>query len=57
MPHGKRDALWKIFEKTGRPEDYLKYCGIDSFDAANAVCPENPPEETHETDDRRTDYS
>lgn len=57
MPHGKRDALWKIFEKTGRPEDYLKYCGIDSFDAANAVCPEKPPEETHETDDRRTDYS
>jgi hypothetical protein len=49
-----QDKLWAKFTKTGKVSDYLKYCGVDMGDAAvNSVA----QEDTHETNDRRTDHS
>lgn len=27
----KRDNYWSAFAKTGRVEDYLRYCGVDNL--------------------------
>ena len=54
----EQDKLWAAFQKSGKVEDYLRYCGIDTFDAgANAVPVQSAQEGQHETDNRRTDNS
>lgn len=54
----EQDKLWAAFQKSGKVEDYLRYCGIDRFDAGtNAVLGESTQEDEHETDNRRTDNS
>ncbi len=48
-----QDRLWATFQKTGKVADYLRYCGIDVYEAGaeNLVKQEEP----HEADHRRTD--
>ncbi len=54
----EQDKLWAAFQKSGKVEDYLRYCGIDRFDAGTNAVPVKPTQEgQHETDNRRTDNS
>lgn len=54
----EQDKLWAAFQKSGKVQDYLRYCGIDRFDAGtNAVLGELTQEDEHETDNRRTDHT
>lgn len=39
----KRDNYWSAFAKTGRVEDYLRYCGVDIYEnGVGAVSPPRP---------------
>lgn len=54
----EQDKLWAAFQKSGKVEDYLRYCGIDTFNTGtNAVLEKPPKEGQNETDNRRTDHS
>ncbi len=52
----EQDKLWATFQKTGKVQDYLRYCGIDLYASAeNSVADaEGKP---HETDHRRPDHT
>lgn len=54
MPRGD---LWEAFAKTGRIEDYLRYCGVDIYQQPNNAIPppgkEPPP---HAPDNGRPDH-
>ena len=50
----KRRDLWDAFARTGRVEDYLRYRGVDIYDAADRKGLE--ANARHETDHRRADY-
>ena len=52
----EQDKLWATFQKTGKVQDYLRYCGID-MDAAAENSVARPQEETYEVDDRRSDHT
>ena len=50
----EQEKLWAIFQKTGKVEDYLRYCGIDMYSSGtNAVA--DTQEDPYECDHRRTD--
>ncbi|MBQ9964266.1 MAG: hypothetical protein IJP14_04015 [Clostridia bacterium] len=50
----EQEKLWATFQKTGKVQDYLRYCGIDLHETGeNSVKKEKP----HETDDRRVDHT
>lgn len=53
----KQDHLWEIFQKTGKVEDYLRYCGITSVASGNNALVDNigTGETRHEANHRRTD--
>lgn len=53
----EQDKLWATFQKTGRVQDYLKYCGIDGFEAVPAEDTGNTQEGAHETDNRCADHT
>lgn len=54
----EQDKLWAAFQKSGKISDYLRYCGIDIYETGtNAVAGEKTQEDSHETNDRRTDNS
>ena len=50
-----QEKLWATFQKTGKVEDYLRYCGIDVYGGMNSVADEANGEAEYETDHRRTD--
>jgi hypothetical protein len=50
-----QEKLWAAFQKTGKVEDYLRYCGIDIY--TNSVSDFESEEGIHESNDRRTDHS
>lgn len=51
-----QDKLWATFQKTGKVQDYLRYCGVDVYGSGeNSV--ESKQEKQHETDDRRVDHT
>ncbi|MBR2407019.1 MAG: hypothetical protein IKB04_08305 [Clostridia bacterium] len=50
-----QEKLWATFQKTGKVEDYLRYCGIDVY--TNTVAEEHNGEPVHEDNHRRTDHS
>lgn len=51
-----QEKLWAVFQKTGKVEDYLRYCGIDMYSAGtNTVADTATQEEPYERDHRRTD--
>lgn len=51
-----QDKLWATFQKTGKVQDYLRYCGVDVYgNGENSV--ESKQEKSHETDDRRIDHT
>lgn len=51
-----QEKLWATFQKTGKVEDYLRYCGIDVYAAgANSTAEEENGETVNEADHRRTD--
>ena len=50
-----QDKLWATFQKSGKVEDYLRYCGIDICDAESSVRNTPDGEATNEADHRRTD--
>ncbi len=55
----KRDNYWSAFAKTGRVEDYLRYCGVDIYETGtSAVSPPRPREEKppYASDNRRPDH-
>lgn len=50
-----QDKLWATFQKTGKVQDYLRYCGVDVYRTGeNSVVEKEKP---RETDDRRTDHT
>lgn len=49
-----QEKLWAAFQKTGKVEDYLRYCGIDVY--TNSAADSESEENNHEPNDRRTDY-
>ena len=52
----EQEKLWATFQKTGKVQDYLRYCGIDLPETAeNSVA--EAKEKPHETDNRRADYT
>lgn len=51
----KQEHLWEIFQKTGKVEDYLRYCGVASSAADNTVADYRTGVTHHEADHRRTD--
>lgn len=53
----EQDKLWATFQKTGKVQDYLRYCGIDMDTAAENTTATPPQEEPHETDHRRTHHT
>lgn len=55
----KRENYWSAFAKTGRIEDYLRYCGVDIYESGvNAVTPQSSQEAPpHASDNRRPDHS
>ena len=55
----KRDNYGSAFAKTGRVEDYLRYCGVDIYEnGVGAVSPPRPREEQppYASDNRRPDH-
>ena len=46
----EKEQFWNVFAKTGRVEDYLRYCRWENKTAAEEV----PVDEDH---DRRPDHS
>lgn len=51
-----QDKLWATFAKTGKVQDYLRYCGVDVYgNGENSVA--NAEENKRETDDRRIDHT
>ena len=50
-----QEKLWATFQKTGKVEDYLRYCGIDIY--TNSVADSATEEDIYEFDNRRTDHS
>lgn len=54
----EHDKLWAAFQKSGKVEDYLRYCGIDIYETGSNALLEKPlQEEPHEPDNRRTYHS
>ncbi len=49
-----QEKLWATFQKTGKVEDYLRYCGIDVY--TNSVADPESNEVINESNDRRTDH-
>lgn len=47
----RRGELWDAFAKTGRIEDYLRYRGIDIYEAVSREA-----KRRHAPDDRRPDH-
>ncbi len=51
----EQDKLWAKFQKTGKVDDYLRYCGVDIYDSGtNSVAESTDREAPYEADDRRT---
>ena len=51
----EQDKLWATFQKTGKVQDYLRYCGIDLYASGeNSVAEAKGNKD--ETDHRRPDY-
>lgn len=51
-----QDKLWATFEKTGKVQDYLRYCGVDVYGSGeNSVA--GAKETSNETDDRCADHT
>lgn len=50
-----KDKLWAVFERTGRVEDYLRYCGMDVYDSGGENVVPVTKESPYETDHRRAD--
>lgn len=51
----EQEKLWATFQKTGKVEDYLRYCGIDSYENGTNSVAEDDGETTNESDHRRPD--
>ena len=51
----EQEKLWAAFQKTGKVDDYLRYCGIDIYGNGTNSVAENDGETTYESDHRRTD--
>lgn len=56
-----RNELWTAFKKTGRVEDYLRYCGIDIYQNMLSALPSQEAGRTaggsaHAADDRGPDH-
>ena len=53
-----QEKLWATFQKTGKIQDYLRYCGVDVYGLGeNLVSAQGMQEEPHEANDRRADHS
>lgn len=51
----EQEKLWAVFQKTGKVEDYLRYCGIDIYENGTDSVAGSNGETTNESDHRRTD--
>lgn len=51
----EQEKLWAVFQKTGKVDDYLRYCGIDFYSNGTDSVAENDGETAYESDHRRTD--
>lgn len=53
----KQEHLWEIFQKTGKVEDYLRYCGVTPFASGSNALTDNTRTGEHRYEDnhRRTD--
>lgn len=52
----EQDKLWATFQKTGKVEDYLRYCGIDIYSTGVNRAGDKPKGDTaNENHHRRTD--
>lgn len=51
MAEKRREEWWNAFVRTGRIEDYLRYCGVDVYDVMTGK-----EKRQDAADHRRTDH-
>ncbi len=50
----EQEKLWAVFQKTGKVEDYLRYCGIDIYTTGvNSTAEEQHGDAANEDHHRR----